>query len=34
MIRMAHDEPGGVAHNAHDANYLTFLRVVGFRTKP
>jgi hypothetical protein len=31
LVRTAHDEPGGVAHNAHDANYLTFHRIQDFR---
>lgn len=31
LVRTAHDEPGGVAHNAHDANYLTFHRIAKFR---
>jgi hypothetical protein len=31
LVRTAHDEPNGVAHNAHDANYLTFHRVKAFR---
>lgn len=31
-VRTASDEPDGTpAHNAHDANYLTFHRVAGFR---
>lgn len=32
VVRTASDEPDGTpAHNAHDANYLTFHRVAGFR---
>ena len=31
LVRTAHDEPNGVAHNAHDANYLTFHRIKEFR---
>jgi hypothetical protein len=32
VVRTASDEPDGhAAHNAHDANYLTFHRVAGFR---
>jgi hypothetical protein len=32
-VRTAFDEPdGGQAHNAHDANYLTFHRIAAFRT--
>lgn len=31
VCRTAWDEPGGVAHNYHDANYLTFHRVSQFR---
>jgi len=30
-VRTAHDDGLGGAHNAHDANYLTFHRVKGFR---
>lgn len=32
VVRTAHDEPGGaVAHNQHDANYMTFHRIRNFR---
>jgi hypothetical protein len=32
VVRTAFDEPDGTpAHNAHDANYLTFHRVAKFR---
>lgn len=32
LIRTAYPEPGGAkAHNCHDANYITFYRVEGFR---
>lgn len=31
--RTAYDDGQGGAHNAHDANFLTFHRVQGFRTK-
>lgn len=31
VVRTAHDETSGVAHNAHDANYLTFHRLSGVR---
>lgn len=33
-VRTAFDEPGGTqAHNQHDANYLTFHRIEGFRCR-
>ncbi|MFO0930752.1 MAG: hypothetical protein U0736_27600, partial [Gemmataceae bacterium] len=32
LSRTAYDDGQGGAHNAHDANYLTFHRVRGFRT--
>jgi len=31
--RMAYDDGQGGAHNNHDANYLTFHRITGFRSK-
>lgn len=31
VSRTAHDDAGSGAHNAHDANFLTFHRVEGFR---
>ncbi len=33
VCRTAYDDGLGGAHNAHDANYLTFHRIAGFRTK-
>jgi len=30
-VRTAYDDGGGGAHNAHDANYLTFHRFRNFR---
>ena len=30
-VRTANDDASGGAHNGHDANYFTFLRVAGFR---
>ena len=33
VVRTAFDDPGGGAHNYHDANFLTFHRIVGFRHK-
>lgn len=33
LSRTAYDDGQGGAHNAHDANYLTFHRVRGFRTR-
>lgn len=32
LSRTAHDDGAGGAHNAHDANFLTFHRIPGFRT--
>ncbi|MCR4415794.1 MAG: hypothetical protein NUV77_25550 [Thermoguttaceae bacterium] len=32
VCRTAYDDGLGGAHNAHDANYLTFHRIAGFRT--
>jgi hypothetical protein len=32
VVRVAFDDAGGGAHNQHDANFMTFLRVRGFRT--
>ncbi|ACQ79769.1 putative periplasmic protein [Beutenbergia cavernae DSM 12333] len=34
LSRTAWDEPGGTAHNHHDANYLTFHRLHAFREVP
>jgi len=31
VVRTAHDEAGAVAHNQHDANYMTFHRIRNFR---
>jgi len=31
-VRTAFDDAEGGAHNAHDANYLTFHRIAGFRS--
>jgi hypothetical protein len=31
-VRTAFDDNEAGAHNAHDANYLTFHRIEGFRT--
>lgn len=33
LVRTAHDDGQGGAHNCHDANYLTFHRFEGFRTR-
>jgi hypothetical protein len=33
VCRTAYDDGQGGAHNAHDANYLTFHRIASFRTK-
>ena len=33
VSRTAHDDDGGGAKSAHDANFLTFHRFAGFRTR-
>jgi hypothetical protein len=33
VVRTAHDDGFGGAHNQHDANYLTFHRIAGFRQR-
>ncbi|MEO6035287.1 MAG: exo-alpha-sialidase [Verrucomicrobiota bacterium] len=32
VIRVAHDDDSGGAHNQHDSNFITFLRVKNFRS--